>query len=165
MLTPRQNALISLLLGSFPVFQSGDATAALAAYEVVLANADERDVEPGIAALVDGRYAGHSGHYAPTAPELAGAIREARDRRLDRERQDRLALAPPPEPEIPQEERERVKAGFAALLADLSSRMRTEDAEAEHRYRARLRRTNEAFDRELIAARGYTVGDADGEAA
>lgn len=164
MLNQHQNALVSLLLGSFPTFQSGDAAAALAAYEVVLGNSDERDHQPAVMALIAGEYAGHTGHFAPTAPELAGAIREQRNKRLDREQRNTPALPPPPEPDIPDAERERVKAGFANLIASLSSKLRTEDAEIERRYRERLQRTNQVFDRQRERARGYSVGDPEAEA-
>lgn len=166
-MTPNQERLVSLLLGSFPTFQSGDAEAALAAYALVIRNADERDVEPGVMILINGEYPGHDGRFAPTAPQLASGIRIARDRRLESERFRRLALPPPAEPEVSAEERERVKAGFERLVADMAAKARTDDAVADQRYRDRLRQTNAAMAPDMTEAAmlkrlGYTVGN-DGE--
>ena len=68
MMTDHQTALCSLLLGSFPTFSSGDAEAALAAYEIVMSNAAEQDLQPGFMILINGEYPGHDGRFAPTAP-------------------------------------------------------------------------------------------------
>ena len=100
MMTDHQTALCSLLLGSFPTFSSGDAEAALAAYEIVMSNAAEQDLQPGFMILINGEYPGHDGRFAPTAPQLATAIRMARDRRLEHERVMNSHQARLPSPEI-----------------------------------------------------------------
>lgn len=98
MMNQHQTALFSLLLGSFPNFQSGDGEAALAAYEIVISRSEVCDVEAGVMSLINGGYPGHDGRFAPTAPQLAGAIRAKRDERLDSARRGRApdnALAGP----------------------------------------------------------------------
>ncbi|MDB6035989.1 MAG: hypothetical protein JWM16_6327 [Verrucomicrobiales bacterium] len=168
MMTPHQTALTSLLLGSFPTFQSGDGAAALGAYEWVFSQADERDLQPGIAILVNGQYPGHDGRFAPTAPQLATAIRMARDKRLNGERLNQLRLAPPPVEEISEEEQARVKAGFDQLVKDLSAKLQTDDAAADVRRKALFDRTNARFapDMSPEAQRkrlGFDVGDPEGQ--
>lgn len=147
MMNQHQTALISLLLGSFPTFQSGDGEAALAAYEVVISQADERDVHPGVMAIINGEFVGHDGRFAPTAPQLAGAIRAARDKRLESESRTRRFLAPPQEPEISPEERERVNVKFDALVANIAHDRAADDAERD-------KRSKERGERELRWLRG-----------
>ena len=93
---------MSLLLGTFPNFQSGDAEAALTAYAMVITKADPRDVEPGIMMLINGEMPGFDGRFAPTATQLARAIRSCLERRVDAENAARRRLPPPvlddPEP-------------------------------------------------------------------
>lgn len=100
MMTNHQTALCSLLLGSFPTFSSGDAEAALTAYEIVMSNAAEQDLQPGFMILINGEYPGHDGRFAPTAPQLATAIRMARDKRLEHERIMNVHQARLPKPDI-----------------------------------------------------------------
>lgn len=168
MMNQHQTALTSLLLGSFPTFQSGDGAAALGAYEWVFSQADERDWQPGISILINGEYPGHDGRFAPTAPQLATAIRMARDKRLETERRHQLRIAPPEVVEISEEEQARVKAGFDKLIADLSSKLQTQDASAERRRKAIFAKTNARFmpdmDPSAVARRlGFSTGDADGD--
>lgn len=162
MMNDHQTALVSLLLGSFPNFQSGDGEAALAAYEIVLSSADERDLQPGVMMLINGEVAGHDGRFAPTAPQLAKAIRQAMNKRVDAENARRKQLPPPEDEWIDDapEVKARNKAKFDALAASLASSMRTDEAENIRKRRALMERTNARFDPPL----GYSVGDADAEA-
>lgn len=174
MMNDHQAALVSLLLGSFPNFQSGDGEAALAAYEIVLAEADTRDLQPGVMILINGELAGHDGRFAPTAPQLARAIRTARDKRLDREAVDRAALPAPADDWVDDapDVKARNKARLDDLAKSLAADLRTEDAE---RDRARLQlatKTNQRFappmDPNAMARRlgmgtRYYVGDPEGD--
>jgi len=164
MMNQRQTALISLLLGSFPAFQSGDAEAAIAAYQYILRDTDERDLEQGVSILINGLYPGHDGRFAPTAPQLATAIRMARDKRLDSDRRTTMRLPPPPEKIVTEEERARVKARFEALLADVVKQEKIEDEARVQRERERFARVNKRFDPPQDDASimerlmGYSVG-------
>jgi hypothetical protein len=170
MLTSHQNALISLLLGSFPNFQSGDSAAALAAYDIVMTAADERDLQPGFMLLIEGMYASHDGRFAPTSAQLAGAIRVMRDRRLDAERLDKLRrpVLPPPDIVHTPEERGRVKAKLDAGIEKLARILRTDEAAAEMRRTSNWDKVNTRFkpDREERAMGkrlGFSSGDPDGD--
>ena len=176
MMTSHQQALVSLLLGSFPNFQSGDGEAALAAYEIVLTASDERDLQPGVMMLINGEVAGHDGRFAPTAPQLAKAIRQAMNKRVDEENARRAAL-PPPEDEWVDDTPEikaRNKARLDQLAADLAATLRTEEAETERQRQQLHAKTNMRFDpatdeaslsaRLGIGRARFTVGDADAEA-
>lgn len=127
-LTTHQEQLISLLLASFPAFQSGDAEAAVAAYALVIADAMPQDVEPGIRILLNGQYPGHDGRFAPSAPILASAIRMAMERRIDRERMARKPMLPPPDIEKTDESRERVRKMTEQVVKQLGEAMLTDDA-------------------------------------
>lgn len=174
MMTEQQERLVSLLLGTFPNFQSGDAEAALAGYSMVIGNADPRDVEPGIMLLINDELPGFDGRFAPTSTQLARAIRISLERRVDREIAERRALPPPEDnwvddsPEV----KARNKAKLDALAAELAKGMRTDEAEDERKRKALANRTNQRFapsyDPEDMAKRlgigvGYTVGDPDAE--
>lgn len=169
MLNQRQTALVSLLLGSFPSFQSGDAEAAFAAYQFVIRDIDDRDLEGGVSMVVNGLLPGHDMRFAPTAPQLATACRICRDRRLDNERRSNLALPPPPEPEISEEERARVKARFEEFLANVKKQEAVDDEERIEAIRARARKVNLRFqppmDDASISQRllGYSVGSPESE--
>lgn len=176
MMTSHQQALVSLLLGSFPNFQSGDGEAALAAYELVLSKADERDLQPGVMMLINGEVLGHDGRFAPTAPQLARAIRQAMNKRVDAENARRAAL-PPPEDEWVDDSpdvKARNKAKLDELAATLASSMRTEEAENDRRRQQIHNKTNARFapsydeadlsKRLGIGRARFTVGDDAGEA-
>src|SRR5690606_5369585 len=147
MMTEQQERLVSLLLGTFPNFQSGDAEAALTAYAMVITNADPRDVEPGIMMLINGELLGFDGRFAPTATQLARAIRAALDQRVDREIAERRAHAPPPDDwaEPSPEQRAKGKAILDQLAHDLGAQMRTEDAERDLRRKDHQERVNARF--------------------
>lgn len=162
MMNDHQTALVSLLLGSFPNFQSGDGEAALAAYDIVLSSADRRDLQPGVMMLINGEVAGHDGRFAPTAPQLARAIRQAMNKRVDEENARRAKLPPPEDDWIDDapEVKARNKAKFDELAASLGSAFRTDDAERAQRLRSLQERTNARFDPEALS---YSVGDPDAE--
>lgn len=147
MMTEHQTALCSLLLGSFPNFTSGDAEAALAAYELVMRQADERDLQPGFMLLINGEYPGHDGRFAPTAPQLASAIRMARDKRLESERLDRIAQPRLPAPDIEKtpEEIARAKAKLQAFVETQGAIDAHQNAEQIAAAKERWEKTNARF--------------------
>lgn len=161
MLTTRQEHLVSLLLASFPNFSSGDAEAALAAYAMVIGGKDERDVEAGIMALINGEVLGFDGRFAPTATQLARAIREALERRVDAENAERRRLPPPVEDreEPTPEQKARVKALMEHSAKTLGVDFEADEREAQRL--ARLRRTNEYFDRQAAAYETFNSADDD----
>lgn len=172
MMNDHQTALCSLLLGSFPNFSSGDSEGALGSYALVMAKADERDLEPGVMILINGEYPGHDGRFAPTAPQLATAIRMARDARLESERRTKLSQPRLMAPDIERspEERARVKARIEAFVADQVTE--AHDPETIKRRNEQWSKTNarfmpdmspEAMHERLVRKRGYTVGDPEGE--
>lgn len=124
---------------------------------------ETRDIEAAVSAFITGTAPGVNPNFAPPAPAVAAEVRRQMNLRLDHEARIRKPALPPPDIERTPESQARVKARAAELIASLASLSRTDEAAAA--YRDRLNRTNERFDRELIAARGYTVGDRDGEAA
>lgn len=173
MLSPHQNALVSLLLGSFPS-STGDAGAALAAYEIVLSGADERDTQPGIMSIIEGTFPGHDGRFAPTSAQLASAIRAARDVRLESERRDNLRRPQLPAPTIEHTPDERARV--AQMTADLVARTAEQDASVKDEAAARKAMWGPVHARfqpdmspEAVKARlmpellGYSAGDADGD--
>lgn len=171
MMTDHQTALCSLLLASFPSFSSGDAEAALAAYELVMAQADERDLQPGFMVLINGEYAGHDGRFAPTAPQLATAIRIARDKRLRLEELDRRYTPRLPAPDIEKtpEQRARARAKMEAFVQSVGAADAELSAEAIASRKDRWDKTNHRFrppmDDASVARRllGYEIGSPESE--
>lgn len=174
MMNDHQAALVSLLLGSFPNFQSGDGEAALAAYEIVLSEADPRDMQPGVMILINGELPGHDGRFAPTAPQLARAIRTARDKRLDHEAEERARLPKPDDEWVDDspDVKARNKARLDELAANLAKSMRTDEAEEERKRKELANRTNQRFapsmdpheiSRRLGVGVRYYVGEPDAE--
>lgn len=94
--------------------------------------------------------------YAPNALQVGSATRRAMERRVERERLDRLALPPPADDFVqdPPEVRAKNRAMLDQLAAELASSMRMDDAP----LRALQARTNARFD-----PPAYTVGDPDAE--
>lgn len=95
--------------------------------------------------------------YAPSAPQVGSATRRAMERRIERERLDRLQLPPPADDFVqdPPEVRAKNRALLDKLAADLASTMAMDDAP----LRNLQQRTNTYFDPPL----GYSVGDPDAE--
>jgi hypothetical protein len=110
--------------------------------------------------------------FPPSPAQLATTAREHWYMALEVEH---AKLPPPPEPPEPSpEERERVKAGFNALIKDLSSKLQTEDAAADKRRKAIHNKVNarfapdmsdEAMSARLGRKRGFEVGDDQSDAA
>jgi hypothetical protein len=108
----------------------------------------------------------YDGRFAPTAKQLATAIRMARDNRIDSERRSALRLPPPPEKVVSQEERASVKARYEALMATTLEREKIENEERLAAARVKFAKVNEYFDGDLpmddasIMQRlmGYSVG-------
>lgn len=175
MMTDHQERLVSLLLGTFPNFQSGDADAALAAYALVITKADPRDVEPGITLLINGELPGFDGRFAPSATQLSRAIRVALDKRVDLEIAARRALPAPadkwegPSPEA----RARMKTQLDELVRNLAADTDMDRDAADRARKDLAARTNArfapSFDQSDMAKRlgiggaRYTVGDPDAE--
>ena len=122
---------------------------AVSLYEVV-------DIEQAISDFITGNVPGHNAAFAPSAPQVGSAVRRAMERRVERERLDRLALPPPPDDFVqdPLEVRIRNKARLDALAAELADKTRMDDAG----LRDLQRRTNERFD-----PPAWTVGDPDAD--
>lgn len=171
MMNDHQTYLVSLLLGSLPNFQSGDAEAALTAYELIMSRADERDLQPAVMLILDNRLPGYSGAFAPTAPQLSSAIRIVRDKRLEAEAARRPVALPPPVEEITPEQRAKGKAILDQLAEQLGAQMRTDDAAADRQRSERTARVNARFapsmDHDDMARRlgigRISVGDPDAE--
>lgn len=177
MMNDHQTALCSLLLGSFPTFSSGDAEAALGAYELVMRSADERDLQPGVMILINGEYPGHDGRFAPTAPQLASAIRMARDKRLEHERimNSHRPQLPPPDIERTPEQRMRARAKMAEFLLSVGKAEAERSAEQIAASKERWAKVNAHFeppqDDESLTERlnlrrdslGYEVGPPESE--
>jgi hypothetical protein len=133
-------------------------------------SADECDLDPGVMILINGQYPGHDGRFAPTAPQLATAIRMARDKRLEHERRERLnqpRLAPPDVVSTP-EERARAKTKLDHFLQNVGDRMRTDDATITKSRNHVLAKTNARFAPDMsddaVANRLlFSVGDPDGD--
>lgn len=176
MMTEHQERLVSLLLGTFPNFQSGDAEAALTAYALVIGKADPRDVEPGIMMLIDGELPGFDGRFAPTATQLSRAIRVALEKRVDAENSARKALPAPDDDWVddPPEVKARNKARLDELAASLASSMRTEEAKNDRKRQQLGNKTNARFSPSFdeadmskrlgIGRARFTVGDDAGDA-
>lgn len=159
MMTEQQERLVSLLLGTFPNFQSGDAEAALTAYAMVIGNADPRDVEPGITLLINGQLPGFDGRFAPTATQLARAMRLCLEKRVDAENAARRRLPPPIDdaPEPTPEQRAKVKA----ILDNLNLGDEAEDRSRAEGRRALHRRTNDRFDAGTMSYSTFNSTDDD----
>jgi hypothetical protein len=173
MMTDHQTALCSLLLGSFPTFSSGDAEAALTAYELVMAQADERDLQPGVMLLINGEYPGHDGRFAPTAPQLASALRMARDRRLEHERIMNVHQARLPAPDIQHspESQQRVRELTERAAERIGAVDAHNSAEATAAGKDRWEKTNARFqppmDDDSVMRRlmGYSTGSPESDEA
>lgn len=161
MMTEHQERLVSLLLGTFPNFQSGDAEAALTAYAMVIGNADPRDVEPGIMALINGELPGFDGRFAPTSAQLARSIRICLERRVDAENAERRRLPAPVD--YRDEPTPEQKARVAALMKQTAETLGADtDADAKRAQRlAMLRRTNERFDQDAMSYSTFNSADDD----
>jgi hypothetical protein len=115
-----------MLLATFPSFQTGDAEAALTAYQLVIAKEDQRDLQDGVMLIIDSRLPGHDGRFAPTAPQLARAIRICRDKRIEAETKQAKLLtgASPSDDWLPNEaQRARGRQVLEKLSASLTAQL------------------------------------------
>lgn len=154
MMTDIQERLLSTLLATFPTFQTGDAEAALTAYQLVITKEDERDLRDGVLLIIDSRLPGHDGRFAPTAPQLARAIRTCRDKRLEAEAKQAKRLAPGGEASddwLPSEA-QRIKGQkvLATLSASLTAQLKAEPSAPPER---------EAFENEEQRQRWAKIND------
>lgn len=118
---------------------------------------EAQDVEQAVNDFLTGNVpGGWNVAYAPNAPQVGSATRRAMERRVERERLDRLALPPPADDFVqdPPEVRAKNRARLDALAASLASSMQMDDAP----LRSLQARTNARFD-----PPAYTVGDDAGE--
>ena len=162
MLNPKQNAMIGLLLSSFPNFQSGDAESALTAYELAVSDYTGEDMADAVKAFIQGRVPGHNMAFAPTAPQLASACRRAMDARLDDMRRHRSAvLQIEARDEADTPKNAEMRARVAAMVASAVKNLTIRDAAVEEDEAARasyLKRHDDRFH-----GVSYTVGDADAD--
>lgn len=78
-----------------------------------------QDVMQAIENFITGNVPGCNAAFAPPAPHVAAECRRVMNLRLNHEKLTRKPLPPPADREIPDDERERVKAKFAKLKASL----------------------------------------------
>lgn len=118
---------------------------------------ETRDVIQGISDFITGNVPGHNPAFAPSAPQVGSAVRRAMERRIERERLDRLQLPPPADDFVqdPPEIRAKNRARLDALAASLANTMEMDRTP----LRNLQQRTNAYFDPPL----GYSVGDPDAE--
>lgn len=135
------------------------------------------DIERAVENFITGNAPGVNPAFAPPAPQVASECRRVMNLRLDHERRSRPVLPPPPEEPISDEERERGKAAFARLKADLDAKLEpvhseraTASKERGERETRWLRDRGDLVDvpgtsvpvsRSLM--RQYSVGDDDGD--
>lgn len=171
--------LLAVLFSTFPA-PPGAATPdgfqrAMEAYAVALDDYDAGDVQEGLRRIIAGEWPEHDGRYAPTAPQIARAVKQAAadrgqsDQRqasvvqqlTHRERDEEFQASKTPE------SRARVKAMADKLIADLAQQSLTDDAKAAHRKREAWAKVNARFapkdEAEHIRRLGYSVGDPDGD--
>lgn len=144
------------LFRTYPGFKADDLAATIKTYLHAVSLYETQDVIQGIGDFITGNVPGHNTAFAPSAPQVGSAVRRAMERRVERERLDRLALPPPADDFVqdPLEVRVRNKARLDALANSLASTMDMDRAP----LRDLQRRTNARFD-----PPGYSVGDPDEE--
>jgi hypothetical protein len=144
------------LFRTYPGFKADDLAATIKTYLHAVSIYETQDVIQGISDFITGNVPGHNAAFAPSAPQVGSAVRRAMERRVERERLDRLALPPPADDFVqdPPEVRAKNRALLDKLAADLASSMQMDDTV----LRDLQRRTNERFD-----PPAYTVGDSDAE--
>ena len=113
--------LLELLFSTLPPPKgTADMTTQIRAYGMALDGHDIRDIEAAVRSLIRGEVDWHNGAFAPSAPLLGAAVREAMYARLERERREKPyvapALASPDRDEPTPEEKARVKALLEGFL-------------------------------------------------
>lgn len=104
------------------------------------------DVEAAVDMLVKGTAPGVNPSFRPKPSEFGAECHRQNHLRADKRARDKfLALPPPVDRVIPDDERERVKAGFDKLIEDLSAKIITDDAGDARRRKAIFDKTNARF--------------------
>lgn len=147
---------LEALFRTYPGFKPDDLSAVIKTYLHAVSIYETQDVIQGISDFITGNVPGHNVAYAPSAPQVGSATRRAMERRIERERLDRLQLPPPADDFVqdPPEVRAKNRALLDGLAASLASTMDMDKAP----LRDLQRRTNARFD-----PPAYTVGDPDAE--
>lgn len=93
-------------------------------YFEAVASYEAQDVETAVDAFLAGTVPGHNVAYAPPAPQVGAAARQAMVARLDSEHRARMARPRLPPPDVPKtpESRARVKNLVAGVVAKLSNK-------------------------------------------
>lgn len=165
---------IKRLLGVYPPLNTADAEQTVRNYLLAVDDYTAADVEAAVNTFIKGSAPGVNPSFLPPPPAVGAECRRQMNLRLDAEARERLARPKLPKPDYQRspDEEARVKDGFDALIANLSSKVRTEDAEATARNKAVLDRTNqrfapdmsdEAVHQRLGRRLSYSVGDRDGQ--
>lgn len=161
--------IINRLLACFPATASGQGDDVVDGYLIGLSDIPLDFIAHAAKRFLGGQVPGQHSAFPPSPAQLATEARGLWYQELDRHRRDRLALAPPEANDIPDDERERVRAGFEKLVADMAERARTEDAAAEQRTRQQLAKANKYFMPDMSDAAvmerlmGYSVGSPESE--
>lgn len=127
-------------------------------YFEAVAPYEAQDVDQAVTDFLTGNVpGGWNVAYAPNALQVGSATRRAMERRVERERLDRLQLPPPADDFVqdPPEVRAKNRARLDALAASLANTMEMDRTP----LRNLQQRTNAYFDQPL----GYSVGDPDAE--
>lgn len=158
--TAQATKALEALFRTYPGFRADDLTATVKTYLHAVSIYETRDVIKGISDFITGNVPGHNPAFAPSAPQVGSAVRQAMDRRLDSERRTQMGRPrlPPPDIEKSPESRARIKAKVDALVANL-----TFACEAEMTDSAMLRRAAERHDAYFAPTLRYSVGDPDAE--
>jgi hypothetical protein len=164
--TEAKLTIINRLLAAFPATSSGSSDDVVDAFLIGCAEIPAHFLAIAAQRFLAGTVPGQHSTFSPSPAQLATTAREHWYMALETEHKK---LPPPPEPPEPSpEERARVKAGFDALIADLASKVQTEDAKATARRKALQDKTNARFqpdmsDEAVTARLGgrprYSVGD------
>lgn len=170
--TEAKLTIINRLLASFPATSSGSSDDVVDAFLLGCAEIPAHFLAIAAQRFLAGTVPGQHTAFSPSPAQLATVAREHWYMALEAEHKK---LPPPPAPPEPsEEERERVKAGFDALVKDLAQRVQTDDAKEAARRKAIHDKTNarfmpdmsdEALSARLGRKRGFDVGYSDDEAA
>lgn len=168
--TEAKLTIINRLLASFPATQSGSSDDVIDGYLLGTASLPAAFLAVAAQRFLEGSVAGQHMVYPPSPAQLATEARVHWHRALDAGREVRRGLQPPDKQDIPEDERERVKAGFNKLIEDLSAKIVTDDAGDARRRKAIFDRTNARFYPDMSPAvvrkrLGFSVGDPDGDEA
>lgn len=149
-----------------------DRIAAAKVYFEAVAIFEAGDIEQAVENFLTGAAPGHNPAFAPPAPLVGSEVRRVMNLRVESEARARRFRPALPAPDIVHtpEERERVRLKVEALKASIAERTGDDEAATEKQRRSNFAKVHERFrpdmDEDAVLERlGYTVGDADGEAA